>query len=368
MSSYTYAQPLDEDPIFIEKSCPGCNITNNGGCVTGLCNQNFSFYQNTYFDIPLNCKVANNYLCFCDWDKLRNINGDYHGGSPTLFHPEFGNSHSLPGVPQNAFGLQADNTSLNNSSGYIGITTYSPNNRRDYVMLENGYMMTAGNTYVISFYASLAEISQFATSIQMYIGPSLPNFPSGSATNINMTFPVQHYRTSPVISNFNGWTYITFTYTATTTGLHQIYLGNFRNNLLTPVSPSNTPVLPGVGKIPNFSYIYIDDFNIAPIAANQELCCNFDHIVGYGPFYPQIPDTLNYYSVLPGQKVFIHGDVWINQSITYSNVDFLFDANAVLFINNGANITFNNCSFRGCYALWEGMQAFSGNVSLIFNN
>ncbi len=360
-------------PIPSAVFCPSCNATNNGGCTTGLCNQSFEFYTNKYYDFIIDCSFLNNYLCFCEWDRLSNVNADYHGGSPTLFHWDFGNSHSEPGVPDNFFGTQADNTYINNSSGYMGIRLYAPNNNRDYLMFRNGYMMTAGNTYQISFYVSLAEISTLATSIQMYVGPSLPNFQSGLATNINMTFPPYHYRTSPIITNYSGWTYVTFTYAATTTGLHQIYLGNFRSNLTTPVTLSNAPVLPGVGKLNNFCYMYIDDFNITLISTQQEeLCCNFDHIVGDSsdmPNFGGIPnDTLSNYNIVPGDKVLIQSYAAITQNAVYDNVNFLFSPNALLLIDNGVNLTFNNCHFSGCYAMWEGIQAFSGNVSFTFNN
>lgn len=353
------------DPDFVY--CPGCGPLSNDGCLLDICNHHFANYTNVYDEYIIDCRFEGNSICFCEWDKPLTIDGFYHQGTPTLFHPDFA---SVLGVPGNIKGNESDHSTSNNTSGYMGITTYAGNNWRDYLMLKNGYQLTAGNTYQITFFVSLAEIGQYATPIQVYIGPQHLNFVPGSTSNINMTLPAYHFKTTPVITTHNGWHPVSFTYTATTSGIHQIIIGNFHNNLTTLRQLSTADVLSGVGRINDYAYYYIDDFNITRINLPQEACCNFDHHVGnqydYGGIY--FDDTLSQYNVLPGEKVFMNGNSWITQDVTYTNVDFVFGVQANLFIDQGINVVFDNCHLYGCYAMWEGIQSFSGNTSLSFHN
>jgi hypothetical protein len=286
-----------------------------------------------------------------------------HAGTPDVFSPGYPNGQGS-GVPLNARGIQNDHTSNNNSSGYIGIYTFrnvSPTpGWREYAALRQPLQMQAGQTYQISFWVSLGEVSTKATSIQVYIGQNIPLLPANQVSNyheaLTMLTPVY---TSPTVTNSVGWTPLSFNFTPNTSGSYYLIIGNFRDNANTPLTNITTANVQGVTK-ENAAYYYIDDVVIKNTLPDD--CCNFDHVLG-DPLYGNSTNLSNIV-ILPGQRVLLLGTIQVDQSISLLNNDMVMGPDAELNLEPGVSLSAINTKFRGCEYMWMGINANYSNNSI----
>lgn len=229
--------------------CPPCTFAN---CQL-VCNSDLELYSNTVIS-GLN-QLHNN---TCNWKKPN--------GSPDYFNVN-ANANSNVQVPINFSGVQTAHT----GNGYAGIYCYynnpgsttSDTNFREYIQTQLPQPLIANQPYLISFWVSLSDYSGYAVNhIGAYFSSSQPvqNTPQDV---INFAPQIQ---STSIITNMNGWTQITGTFTPSQSGLQWVTIGNFETDqqqqqqLVVPTG-NNT----SAGGNPNWgAYYYIDDVTVQP--------------------------------------------------------------------------------------------------------
>lgn len=141
---------------------------------------------------------------------------------------------------------------------------------REYIQGRTSSPLTAGQTYCVSFYVSLANMSLFATD---NIGIRFTNTnyqhnacPGSTNSLINLT---PQLNSSCVITDTSDWVRLQWDYTATG-GEQYFVIGNFYNNAGTNIV-NHTPAGGGMSLPMPFAYYYIDDVSITP-----NTCCYAD--------------------------------------------------------------------------------------------
>jgi len=182
--------------------------------------------------------------------------------SPTSSTPDYFHflaaSSSFVGVPGNMFGNQLAVT----GQAYAGFHARPTNLYREYVETPLSSPLVAGQTYLISFYVSLADQSQWAVD---KIGAYLSVGPVSLVSTL-YTLPLSPQVSNPVgnfITDKTGWTAISGQYVAAGGEDHMV-IGNFLDN------PSTTPLVVG-GAYP-FAYYYLDDVSVTPAPCVQPPC------------------------------------------------------------------------------------------------
>lgn len=184
-------------------------------------------------------------------------------GTPDHFNSAITTPNSN-GIPLNFQGAQAAHSGNN----YLGIYCYynQTTNYREYVQTQLTSPLVAGVSYQISFWVSLGNYSSYAIGS---IGASLSQTqPIQTATNNVFTqFPPQVTCTA-VVTNTQGWTLVTGSFTPSSSGYQWLTLGCFEtdatlfatNNIVNvPSSGNPAPYYPGYG-----SYYFIDDVTVRP--------------------------------------------------------------------------------------------------------
>ncbi len=153
-------------------------------------------------------------------------------------------------VPANTFGSQT----ANGGDGYAGFYTYQTvtANYREYIQVMLSSTLSAGVSYDLSYYISLADKSQWASNkIGAYF--SATAISGGGATPLGYTPQIVN---NTVITDMAAWTLVTGTFTAGG-GENYITIGNFSNDAGTTVSATGISTLP-------IAYYYIDDICLTP--------------------------------------------------------------------------------------------------------
>ncbi|WP_299272074.1 OmpA family protein [uncultured Psychroserpens sp.] len=163
----------------------------------------------------------------------------------------------------------AGNQKAKTGNGYVGIYTFSDKNYREYIQGELRQKLEEGITYKLSFYVSLAEYSTHAISHIDVLFMPIP-LQNTNSNQIN----IKRLSKQAVASNFLeiphddfyadtvNWIKIDVEYTAL--GFEKYFtIGNFSSNRKT----KKQNVLSSTGK--QFSYYYIDDVSVKPIAKNE---------------------------------------------------------------------------------------------------
>jgi hypothetical protein len=187
-------------------------------------------------------------------------------------------------IPQNYFGNQ---NALTNSFGYAGIYTYreynynaanpsSPINGgsyREYLVAPLNYSLQAGKSYTVSFWVSRADNCKFASrNIGAWLTGTYPIQPCNSNGAVqNLSVPVNQLAAveTNYITNTNGWTQITATYTSVNGGEQYIVIGNFETNASQqPQQIGST--LPFSQMTPSdyhfySAYYYVDGVSVRPV-------------------------------------------------------------------------------------------------------
>ncbi len=168
------------------------------------------------------------------------------GASPDYFHA-LAAAASSAGIPANTFGNEA----AHGGNAYVGFHARPANPYREYVEGTLSTSLGAGNIYRVSFFLSLADLSDWA------IDKLGAHISVGSVGPVNTGYTIAvtpQVNASSHVSNKTGWTEIVGFYTAVG-GEDHIVIGNFLDN------PS-TPPLPGQGGPFDFAYYYLDDVSI----------------------------------------------------------------------------------------------------------
>lgn len=310
--------------IFGPSPCESsCNLSCNGSLDSTLPQT-----------LPLADWCSNTYALGCwnsfwdsangTWEDIQNYAGNSQGGfqgTPDYFNV----SHTNPsgwgnydmGVPANEFGTQ----NAYSGNGYAGLFTFSvwdgffstPYATGNYGQYYREYLqqklcdsMIAGRHYQVTFSASLADSSAYATYLgvlfsQDTIWQPMPLIPTYGFV---YTHQAPQWETPTMNTNKTGWTTYQFMYTPTVNCKHMA-IGNFRmpgggnETYLSNITAVHPPY-------PSFqqSYYYIDEISVVPI---DTMDITGDDTICEG-----------------GQSVLfasIHGDTLGNQVWTSSPVD-----------------------------------------------
>jgi hypothetical protein len=137
----------------------------------------------------------------------------------------------------------------------FGIAIYdTTNNQREY--LETTFLepLTAGKKYLVSFYVSLAEISEYSIgSIGAYLSEDTLLYSDVNSQYIQVNPQIENPPFS-IISDTLNWKLIQQSYIAAG-GEKFITIGNFRSNVMTPTSQNSN-------KFSDIAYYYIDDIEV----------------------------------------------------------------------------------------------------------
>ncbi len=169
-------------------------------------------------------------------------------------------------VPNNQQGYQVPHSGV----AYAGFILKDLNTYREYIETPLIFPLMPLKTYEISFYVSLAESSKLAID---KIGAYLSNGSVGPVSNsspLNFVPQVSNLAGNHV-TNKNGWTLITGTFTpASGSNYTHLVIGNFGNTATTvPVTGGNT----------NYAYYYIDDVSVCEI--DTCMCTGFQDMTIY---------------------------------------------------------------------------------------
>lgn len=177
---------------------------------------------------------------------------------PTLGTPEYFNacapSSSGVSTPVNEFGTMIPHS----GKGYAGIAVFgaddapNSNSSREYLEVSLNSPLQANVTYGVSFYVSVAGISQYAIdSIGAYFSSAPEKAPIIGVLNV---VPQVQNPSGNFLSSFGSWMLVSGTYTAVG-GENYITIGNFLDDAVTLAVPL------GFGAQP-VSYYYIDDVSV----------------------------------------------------------------------------------------------------------
>lgn len=202
--------------------------------------------------------------------SVNQLNPAVAWSSPTQGSPDYFNVCATPsgvGVPANWAGNQPART----GSAYVLVGVAEPalwTDFREYIEVQLSSPLVAGVSYDLSFYVSLADGSDYATSS---IGA---HFSAGSTgpqpqnTVIGITPQIENPAAN-IFTDKTGWTPVGGTYLPTG-GEDHLTIGNFyddANTVLVTAPPPSFPFSTGP-----YSSFYIDDVSVEGVAS----CCNAD--------------------------------------------------------------------------------------------
>lgn len=166
-------------------------------------------------------------------------------GTSDYYHSDY--NSPWPRVPNNDHGVQVPH----GGSGYAGIYAFeitTPVNVREYIRTQLMVPLIAGQQYQVSFYASLADHSDFKAGF----GVNLSATPLNSFNGYLMLAP-EHIHTPGAIADKVNWVLVSGLYTATG-GEEWLTIGGFFDD-----QNSDTMTVGGIH--PN-AYYYIDDVSV----------------------------------------------------------------------------------------------------------
>jgi OOP family OmpA-OmpF porin len=165
----------------------------------------------------------------------------------------FNSCSTLVGVPSNSFGFQYAKTG-NSYAGFAAFVNIAGINKREYLEVELIDSLISGKNYEVSFWLSLSEISDCATStIGAYFSTDTLLYNDINQYNIAV-LPQIESDSLNILEDTLNWIEIKKTYLAQ--GAERfITIGNFRDNLNTPfIQIKDTTTLT--------AYYYIDDISV----------------------------------------------------------------------------------------------------------
>jgi len=196
---------------------------------------------NPSFEDTVHCPTSINELYDCQlWMNPTNATPDYFNACSVGVH-----------VPNNGYGIQSAHTGV----AYTGIYTFNKPyaQYREYIQIGLSSPLLTNHKYFISFYLSLAEVSQYAVSS---IGAYLSSTPIVSTNTVVLSYSPQiQNKSSNVLTDKNNWMFISDTLYADG-GEQYMTIGNFKRDSL-----SDTLFLGNIGGS-NLAYYYIDDISV----------------------------------------------------------------------------------------------------------
>lgn len=202
---------------------------------------------NPSFEDTVICPTSVNQVYNCQlWRNPTQCTPDYYNSCSTT-------SGGAVSVPSNGVGMQVAHTGV----AYMGIWTMAkigPGSNREYIQSNLTSSLIANHKYLVSFYVSLAEISQYAISS---LGAYLSNnqITGSSACNLLPFIPQIQGKSGNVLLDKNNWVIVQDTLFANG-GEQYITIGNFMQDSL-----SDTLYLGNTGGA-NSAYYYIDDVSV----------------------------------------------------------------------------------------------------------
>lgn len=183
------------------------------------------------------------YNCIATWNN------------PNTASPEYFNACGSGGgdVPANSAGNQA----AHSGNGYVGlIIGWSASNYREYCQIQLSSVLTAGQTYAVSYWVSLADGSQYSTNrFEAYLSPTVVN---NGSTNV-LPFSPQVAPSTGFLGDKNNWVQVCGTFVAAG-GERYLIVGNFKNTGNTTL----TFVSAGLPFCQSGGYYYVDDVTLVP--------------------------------------------------------------------------------------------------------
>lgn len=176
---------------------------------------------------------------------------------PTLGTSDLYNVCSDPltavSVPRNSFGYQNART----GDGYAGILCKWPTPIREYLKVDLGAPLDAGQWYQVSFYVSLAN---FTCGVE-HIGAFFTSTDVYQSTFGVLNFQPQVEASQGFLNDTTGWELITGCFQAVG-GEQYMIIGNFRNDADTPIDADCDGVA---------SYYYVEDISVEIAAPPEDI-------------------------------------------------------------------------------------------------
>ena len=172
-------------------------------------------------------------------------------------------------IPNNFAGSQLASPNINGTSGYAGIIAAGGNatgniTYAEYIGQQLNQPLQVGVAYNFSMDISWAEVSRLkAKNFGVYFSSGSANFGTFISNQPQILFP-------SFITNSNGWTTLTGTFTPSAPGLNKFYFGLFPNALgaggvassVTWADPANQTSLPNGLDASRWAYYYVDNFSL----------------------------------------------------------------------------------------------------------
>lgn len=177
-------------------------------------------------------------------------------------------------VPINFAGNQSASSNVNGTTGYAGIIAAGSGNGlngtnttvsyAEYIGQQLNQPLQQGVTYNFSMDISWAEVSRYkAKNFGVYFGNSFFTPNPFMSEQPQMLFP-------NFVTNSNGWTTLTGTFTPTVSGLNKFYFGLFPDatgaggvtSSVVLADPANQTSLPYELEESRWAYYYVDNFSL----------------------------------------------------------------------------------------------------------
>jgi len=180
------------------------------------------------------------------WNRPAN-----HLGTPDYYNA-CGPASGGQGVPSNVLGDEP----AADGNAYVGLALKGGPEEREYIQVQLTSPLAAGNIYHVSFKCSMADVPFFEPPVPASVntnalGIYLSAAPVSLPTPIASSIPVTPQYSPWFTIAKNGWTTLSFDYTATG-GEQYILIGNFRTDANTNMTPQTQTL-----------YTYIDEVYVA---------------------------------------------------------------------------------------------------------
>jgi hypothetical protein len=221
------------------------------------------------------------------------------------------------GVPTNAIGCQEPRTGV----GYAGLFFYGPNvagvEWREYLGVPLSEALSAGETYLVRLYVSLAERSIYAVhALQVLFHNEAINASEFGVLNYS---PQLTHTAGDYVTDRAGWSELSWEYTANGTEQY-MYIGNFQTNSVIDTLYALSDSIDPEDHFPH-AYYYVDDVYVGTeILSLSEEGPPFDLIVFPNPVEDVL--TLTTESALKSVNIYSVSGALIDSFATYSSGTF----------------------------------------------
>ena len=273
------------------------NSNFTGSCLELICNGNFESFSRCPIGLYGHANLGSNggqsqtNFLTC-WQIPLDINGNRTSSD------YYNSCNTSNGVPCNSNGTQTSHVNGSTNNGYTGIFTYmddpgAPLGYRENISVQLLNSLTQGETYYVSFWVSLSDVSNVGSDIGLLFTSSRP---TPLFTGLITAFP--QIQSSTPITNQTGWTQVSGLYAPSTNNDNWITIGNFKSNANTSIAMAtrSTACVTVFTSALYEAYYYIDDVSIKQI---QPLTLSNNTInTCTNPVTISVPNSSNYASFL----------------------------------------------------------------------